>query len=209
MSKVMSVSGKKVKAENGKVFAPVDKPRFATAVFRIVGTSDLLVHNFSQKSRQAIKDKQMQSAIGRRRVARDPQAEFEASMYRGSKGEHLFPSSAFGRAVVDACRTFDTKALSMTKARQLFWCLNEFVEIELSGEPFLDERMVRIGNGVSDIRYRARYPQGWSAEVEFRYNAGATSVEQLATLMVIAGESIGIGEYRVQKGGYFGTFKLV
>ena len=38
--------------------------------------------------------------------------------------------------------------------------------------------------------------------------AGATTAEQVLNLLALAGEMVGVGEYRVERGGNYGRFKI-
>ena len=70
--------------------------------------------------------------------------------------------------------------------------------VRIVGKPRMHESMVRVGNGVADIRYRAEFPK-WSAELTIRYNAAVISAEQVVNLLQLGGFSCGIGEMRPEK----------
>ena len=69
--------------------------------------------------------------------------------------------------------------------------------------------IVRLENGVADIRFRAFYPK-WKAKVHVQYNKRAISQEQLLALIDAAGFGVGIGEWRPgapkSESGQFGCF---
>ena len=59
-----------------------------------------------------------------------------------------------------------------------------------------------------DIRYRCLF-NNWSAKLTVKYNSDSISDEQILNLFELAGFSAGIGEWRMERGGTFGSFTLV
>jgi len=171
-------------------------------MIRIVGDSPLICHAWSPKAKKEMLDKQMKKAKAPKE-AKDPQKDFEESLYRRPDGGYVFPAIAFKAAAVDAC----SHVADVTKvlARGAFHVVGEWVEIE--GEPRMREDMVRIGLGTADLRYRGEFPT-WCAKVTVRYNRNVLSAEQIVSLFNTAGFAIGIGEWRPQKNGGFGMFHV-
>ena len=166
----------------------------------------LIVHNWDEKTKKMILDKQMKKAKPGKQ-AKDPVADFEATMYRFQDGGHGFPASGFKASAVNACRQID--GISMTEARGAFQVVGDLVKLKCS-EPVMREDMVRIGMGTSDIRYRAMYVT-WEADITIRYNADFMSKEQIVNLFNTAGFCSGIGEWRPsapKKPGPYGMFHV-
>lgn len=178
-------------------------PQMQVEVLRLtlVGDSPLISHHWAQKAKQQMLDKQMKKA-NKGKDAKDPQKDYEESIYRTEEGKPCFPAVAFKAAAVGACRYVDMK---MTEARGAFHVLGEMIELE--GEPEMREDIVRIGKGVADVRYRAQFPK-WRANIDIRYNANAISAEQIIKLFEIAGFACGIGEWRPQRNGSYGMFHV-
>ncbi|HEY6110581.1 MAG TPA: hypothetical protein VIV56_16885 [Gemmatimonadales bacterium] len=181
-------------------------PDIRTVTMDIEGLSPLMVHAWSKKARDQLRNA---GALGepktRRRPPRDPQGDFKGSLYHHPDGGYGFPAAAFKQAMVGACRHLD--GLTMTQARTLFVVMGDLVKLQ-APKPTMDERMVRVSNGMPDIRYRGVF-WPWRTQIKIRYNAGAVSLEQLANLAVLAGEFIGVGELRPEKGaGSHGRFKI-
>lgn len=192
-----------------------------TATVKIVGDSPLIMHKWSEKAKKEILDKQMKKAKSKGHDAKDPFADFIASMYwldgepenktpegfaaaLEAKARFGFPSTAVkASAVAAAYRAGITK--NMVSQNGAFHILGEFVEIH--GEPVMREDMVRVGMGVADIRYRGEFPEWWSS-FTVRYNAAALSLEQLINMINMGGFACGIGEWRAEKGGTFGAFHV-
>jgi hypothetical protein len=177
----------------------------------IVGTMPLIVHNFSDKSKRQMLDSQQ----GRKtpKVARDPQADYEAAFYRMKDG-YGFPVTAFKAATIGAAR-FYGKDVSMTSLRQFIFMRAEISEhdaqplVSIQGEPRMREDIVRLG-GLSrsaDLRYRPEFPE-WSTVLDVTYVKSSLSRESVLSLIDAGGLGIGVGEWRPEKRGEFGTYAI-
>lgn len=169
----------------------------------IIGDSPLITHKWSEKAKKEMLDKQMKVAKTAKE-AKDPQRDFEESIYYHPEGGFGFPSVAFKNAAVSACRFTD--GTKMTVARGAFHVEGEFVKIEDS-EPTMREDMVRIGMGTADIRYRAEF-KNWKANVVVTFNNKVLSRSQIVNLFNLAGFGVGVGEWRPEKDGQFGRFHV-
>lgn len=170
------------------------------------GTAPLICHRWSEKAKKQMLDKQTKKAtVGKE--AKNPQEDFEQSLYPLGNGVYGFPAVAFKAAAVRAGTYSDMK---MTFLRGAFHVNgpngNELVTI--NGEPRSREDMVRVGMGTADIRYRGEFPT-WTTVLFVRYNATAISLDQLVNLFQIAGFSVGVGEWRPERDGSFGLFEVV
>lgn len=81
------------------------------------------------------------------------------------------------------------------------------VQTYLPAEPEMREDMVRIGMGTADIRYRAQYVN-WRCNLLVRYNANVLSSQQVVNLFNTAGFAVGVGEWRQEKNGEYGSFRV-
>ncbi len=184
----------------------------------LVGDSPLIVHAWSYKAKKQMLDKQTKAAKGARE-AKDPKADFEASMYRLADGGYGFPSVAFKAAAVTA----GTSVAGLTKiaARQAFAVIGEDVDVKgafegsvsrvnlarVIGEPQMREDLVRVGMGTADLRYRAEFPD-WHARILVKYNANVLSEAQILNLLNTAGFAVGVGEWRPERDGQYGCFHI-
>jgi hypothetical protein len=166
------------------------------------GLSPLICHRWSEKAKRQMLDKQTKAAK-QAKEAKDPEADYQASLYPYPGGGYGFPSVAFKGAAVRAGTYCDMK---MTFLRGAFHILGDMVKIE--GTPHSREDMVRVGMGTADIRYRAEFPE-WSAKLPIIFNARSISVDQIVNLLNLAGFAVGIGEWRPEKDGQFGLFEVV
>ena len=186
-------------------------PQFKLVSIKLEGLSPLVVHRWSEKALGMMTAKQAGAPKTRKRDARDPEAEFEAASYKLDDGNYGFPAGAFKLAAVSSCRLID--GITMTAARGLFVCPQEFVTLTNpapeKGKPWpvMDTRPVRVGMGAADIRYRPMF-WPWTCELHVRFVAGATSAEQIGYLLMLAGEAVGVGEMRPEKGGNYGRFRI-
>ncbi|WP_129414980.1 hypothetical protein [Mesorhizobium sp. Pch-S] len=185
----------------------------------LIGDSPLIVHAWSAKAKKEMLDKQMKVAKPAKE-AKDPRADFEASMYRLADGGYGFPSVAFKNAAVTA----GTSVAGLTKiqARQAFHILGEDADIEGAfegaisrvnlvriegGEPTMREDMVRVGMGTADLRYRPEFTN-WKTTILVRFNRNVLSEAQILNLLNVAGFAVGVGEWRPEKDGQYGMFHV-
>lgn len=187
--------------ESKNTVIQLERPDIRVVEFHIVGTASLIVHKWSEKAKKEMLDKQMKKAKTGREV-RDPERDFRDSLYVLEEHKYGFPSIAFKAAMVRAGTYAEMK---MTYLRGAFHINGEFVEIQ--GKPVIREDMVRVGMGTADFRYRGEF-KNWKAILQITYNAKAISVEQLSNLIMVAGFSVGVGEWRPEKDGQHGTFAL-
>jgi hypothetical protein len=178
------------------------RPDIQIIEIRIRGLSALISHAWSQKAKEMMLAKQTKRATAGRE-AKDPEADFQASLYHHPDGGYGFPSTAFKNAAVRAGTYTDNK---MTYLRGAFYVQGDMVKIE--GEPRKREDMVRVGMGTADIRYRAEFPT-WTATLRVQFNARAISAEQIINLFQVAGFSVGVGDWRPEKDGSFGRFEVL
>lgn len=181
---------------------------------RLIGDSALITHRWSEKAKKEMLDKQMKKAKGAK-AAKDPWMDFCEALYWLTPmpakptpedigaAKFGFPSIGFKACAVDACSHVD--GITKVEARGAFHINGEFVEIQ--GTPEMREDMTRVGMGTADLRYRPQFLP-WSAEFEVRFNANVLSAEQIVNLFNTGGFGIGVGEWRPQKDGPFGTFHV-
>lgn len=171
-------------------------------ILRIVGDSELITHNWSEKAKKEMRDKQMKKATVQK-AAKDPDADYEGAFYRLPDGSPALRTIAFKASAVDAATQI--KALTKVYLRGAFHTLGELVKI--NGEPYMREDMVRVGMGTADLRYRPGFPD-WSVDLPIRFNPNAINLEQIIHLFNQAGFSCGVGEWRPQKDGPYGMFHV-
>lgn len=167
----------------------------------IEGDSPLITHAWSAKAKEMMLNKQMKKGT-QAKEAKDPQRDYEDSIYRLPDGGCGFPSIG-----IKACAIRGAKAtgMVMSDSRAAFHIEGDLLRIE--GEPRMREDMVRVGMGTADIRYRAEFTP-WRIALVVTFNARAISPEQIVTMLDAGGFGTGIGEWRPEKGGQFGRFHV-
>jgi hypothetical protein len=210
MAKTKKVTTDVVAAEKEEkiVIPPIQKK---TALITLVGTTPLMVNNFSTKSKTEMLEKQMKKAKGAKE-SRNIEKEVEAALYRLSgKNRYGMPASGLKNCAVSACRFIE--GVPMTRAKGSFFVLedeNGLVEIKSKKGYTVDERPVSIGkfgNKTKMIRFRPRFDD-WSCTFKVVYNPNIISAEQLLNLYENAGFSVGLCEFRPEKSGNLGMFEV-
>lgn len=202
-----------------------------TTIIRIRGTSPLIMHKWSQKAKQMILDKQTKATKTKGHDLKVPVADFISSAYwiteepSGGSDEECeaafaeavnngarwgFPVTAIKQATIMAASRNDID-IKTTTLRGCFFIKGEGPDMlaEVKGcVPVMREDMVRVG-GISktaDIRHRAQF-NDWYMDLEIQYNVnGPVTLEQIANLINLGGFTCGIGEWRPEKNGSFGTY---
>jgi len=195
-------------------------PARKTFKITLQGTTPLIVHKFSDKAAQQIKDKQQQKAKGGK-GKRDPNAEYLSACYvmpgskAGEKGcVYAIRAVTIKAAMVGACRYVD--GVTMTFARGAFHVLEEengLAPVKFKGtHPVMREDAIRLPNGSLDLRYRPEFRE-WSITVAIEYNTSVISAEQIVNLLSTAGFHCGLCEMRPSSksgpGGSNGMFDVV
>lgn len=205
----------------------------AKAVVRIRGTAPLIMHKWSEKAKKMILDKQTKATKTKGHDLKVPVADFISSAYwlteepHGNSDEECeaafrqavengarwgFPVTAIKQATIMAASRNDID-IKTTTLRGCFFIKGEGPDMlaEVKGTiPEMREDMVRVG-GISktaDIRHRAQF-NGWYMDLEISYNVnGPVTLEQIINLINLGGFTCGIGEWRPEKDGSYGTYMV-
>ena len=177
----------------------------------IKGVTGLILHNFGKKARDQIEHMQSDAAK-KPRGARDPETEYEASYYRLEDGSFGFPCSGFKKCAIRAAKLVD--GITMTDCRQMFFVLPDGRDktsqmdcVRIHGDAIERTDVVRLKNGSADLRYRPEITN-WHTTLRISYDKALTSPEQIASLFLRAGYSVGVGDWRPERDGDFGRFTV-
>lgn len=174
----------------------------------ILGTAPLVVHRFSEKAK-----KQMLDAMQGRKSPKEPknpEAEYKAALYRFKDGERCgFPVIAFKSATIGGARFYS--GVTMTALKQAMFFSGEPGAdgqplAHIIGEHEMREDVVRVGRG-TDLRYRPEFTE-WSTELDVVYVKAMLTRNSLLSLIDAGGMGIGVGEWRPEKDGAFGTYRI-
>ena len=203
--------GKKKETPSTKtiVLTPINIREFDIT---LVGTSPLMVQAFTNKAKNEMMEKHLKKGK-KAKEARDIMQEVKDALYympKGSKHKYGIPTSGIKNCAVSATRFSD--GLPATRARGAFFVLDQAAGlVGLNAKEFVvDERPVNIGpfgKKTKMIRFRPRFDE-WSVTFRVRYNASSISPEQILNLYQLAGFSIGLHEYRPERGGNLGQFEV-
>ena len=198
--------------ENEKVLIEIPSIKKGRLRMTIQGDTYLMVNNFSD----AAKEKMVRKQLGKAQELdgpRDPEKEFQDSLYKMSKNRYGIKAMALKKAGVRACSF--VKGIPMTKAMGAFHVIEQeqgLVEVlpASKNDPTMDTRITKIGPyKIPHTRYRGIFRPGWKISFEVRYNANTITPAQLYNLFNNAGFSTGIGEYRPDRSGNLGLFSVV
>lgn len=188
----------------------IDQIAAETLAVPILGTTPLIVHRFSEKAKRQMLD----AMQGRKtpKESKNPEAEYESAFYRLKDGRYGFPVGAFKQATVGAARFYPRNAVTMTALKQFMFIRGEVGTdgiglAHIDGEPRMREDVVRVGRGGTDLRYRPEFPE-WSTTLEVTYVTSALTRNSVLSLIDAGGMGVGVGEWRPEKDGDFGTFRV-
>lgn len=200
--------------------------KITNVTIRIVGTTPLIMHAWSEKAKREMLDKQMKVTKTKAREAKNPFEDFIRSMYWltdmptemtpeafenaiNNGARFGFPVTAFKQAAISAAyRMGWTKdKMSLRGAFFIEGDENQMLEIK-SDTPIMREDMVKVGMGTADIRYRGEF-RNWYADMTISFNEnGQYSLEQIINIINAGGYVCGIGEWRPERDGQYGMFQV-
>ena len=175
----------------------------------ILGTSPLIVHRFSEKAKRQMLD----AMQGRKtpKQPKDPDAEYEAAFYRFDDDKFGMPAVAFKKAFVGGA-WFYGKDVAMTELRQFVFFAGPVGKdgiqlVRIEGEPEMREDVVKLGKNGADLRYRPEFRK-WRATLDVTYVKSALTRDSVLSLIDAAGMGVGVGEWRPEKHGTSGTYRI-
>ncbi|MGH2372126.1 MAG: hypothetical protein ACRDIC_01415 [bacterium] len=197
------------KLEDGAAVAPIDRISAETLAVPIRGTAPLLMHRFSEKAKLEM----LHNAQSKKtpRQPKNPEAEYEAAFYRLKNGEPGFPALGFKQATIGGAR-FYGKQITMTALKQFIFFTGEPGEdghpyVPIIGEPVMREDVVRVGRGGTDLRYRPQFNE-WTTTLTVIYVTSMLTRGSLLSLIDAGGMGVGVGEWRPERDGDFGTYAI-
>ncbi len=181
-----------------------------TLLVPIVGTAPLLMHRFSEKAKKQMLD--AMQGVKTPKENKDPEAEYQSAIYWLDDTRYGFPCIAFKAATVGAARFYGS-SVKMTELRQSLFFRGEIGKsdnqqmVEVVGEPIMREDVVRVNRGGTDLRYRPEFTE-WSTTLTIIYVKSMLTRDSVVSLVDAGGLGVGVGEWRPEKSGDFGTYKV-
>ena len=208
-----------------------------TVDLTIVGTTPLIVHAWSDKAKQMMLDKQRGKATKAKHEIKIPVNDFMAACYwlteqpeLGADDEEAeanfqaaiaagakfgFPVTGIKQSAIMGAKRGGLDVVA-TELRGSFFLegateasTNDIAEI-VSEPPTMREDMVKVGgmSKTADIRYRPQF-DNWEIPMRMTYNVnGKYSLEQLLNCFNVGGFVCGIGEWRPERDGQNGMYRL-
>jgi hypothetical protein len=177
----------------------------------IRGDTPLLQHRFNESAEQASSTRKVLVANG------TPRQEAEKVAYRAKDGSFYFPGAAIGRLIREAgsnhkLRGSRRSAKFVVPAAVLI--MDDAIQLlngdgaSLAKDFEVDSRPVTIPATKGRImRHRPRFDK-WSAKFTIRINEAILPIDFIQQLLTEGGLAIGIGDFRPEKSGPFGTFQI-
>lgn len=175
--------------------------------FKIVGTTALLMHKFSDAA--ALEMTRKANGEGGLKGSKPTDKEaFEAAIYRTEDGELYMPSGAFLGAIVEAA-SFMGQVTRYNKKRikgAVKFPSDKVIITSKSG-PKMRIDMGKNDKGQSVRSVRAEL-QDWGAEITLTIDTAIYKPAEILQLFERAGFSIGVGAWRTECGGTHGCFMV-
>ena len=183
--------------------ASIKAPKFETVEFSIKGTAPLVIHRFSSKIKQQMKEKMetgKAASSKKNREAKLTDDSFQEARYYSKDGWDGLHASAVRNALISACRLVGFK---MTLARLSVFVVQDGWDaqepqiplIRIYGEPTKQEDIARVETGQPYVCVRAAY-HDWKAKIKIRWDADQFTRDDMANLLARVGMQVGLGEGR-------------
>jgi hypothetical protein len=205
----MATATKNGAAETVNRIADLDTPaamRPEIVSFRIIGISPLLQNNpanFIGKTEEA--------ELGTKKVYKDDE-EAELRVYRNMDGAFVHPSESFVKAMVRAVtgKKFGKLSAPGVIKGSVFLAEVSCLIEDGKGKPAkayaIDRRPCVVGKA-RILRCRPCWSP-WAMKLALEVDAAIISRKMVLDALSLAGRVIGIGDYRPEKGGGFGRFRV-
>lgn len=209
----------------------------ATVELTIVGTTPLIVHAWSHKAKQEMLDKQMGKSKKAKHDIKVPVNDFMAACYwlteqpepgvddedaeniwwsAIEKGARFgFPVTGIKQSAIMGAKRGGLDVVA-TELRGSFFLegateasTTDLAEI-VGDVPIMREDMVKVGgmSKTADIRHRPQWDV-WEIPLKMTYNVnGKYSLEQLLNCFNVGGFVCGIGEWRPERDGQMGMYRV-
>lgn len=189
----------------------------------LVGTSPLICHAWSEKAKREMLAK-MVKAVRASKEERKPDEEFTSSLYEMGDGKtYGFPVTAVKKCILSYAHKdrgiaktsvmaglwLDFEIIQQRPALQGALCDMPIVRI-FGSDPVMREDMVRIkgrAGSTANFAYRAQFSR-WAIRLSGKVDPEQVPPEVLGWLIDGGGVATGLGDWRNEKSGVFGGFRL-
>lgn len=186
----------------------ITPPKKGFTTIHIIGDSILVPHAWAEKAKKELAEKHQKKGSSLKvREAQNPEEEALACLYRiGSNGDSGIPAIGIKKMIVRAASFTD---MPMTQIKGLIFIPGDLIKIISKKAPTMRDDMVRT-SGMSRNpmhRYRMQYEE-WEMKIPVIFDADHMTAEMVANLFERAGMSVGLCEFRPEKGGSWGMFHV-
>jgi hypothetical protein len=186
--------------------------RGTTTVF-VLGASPLVMNRMAKKAKEELllPRRSLNKAARAMTQKHNPPEEFRDSVYRCRDGSaptfiHI-PTNAIKKAMAQAA--LDMEGATKAEVGRLIKITD--LTVHLYGKPFLYMDVVRLAGftKVPDIRTRAKFPE-WACKITIQFIRTKIREQDVGNLMDAAGDIVGIGDGRTEKGTFNnGSWRVV
>lgn len=185
--------------------------KMRNVILFIVGTHPLIMHRFAQKAWQELllPSAKKNAAERASTLKHEPMEEYRGCFYRNRdpKQPALFhlPNGMLQQAI--AAAALDIPGVKRTESER--WISVVDLNVNLFGIPQMYMSMVRNSdmNKTPDVRTRPIFPE-WACKIDVCYKVAPLNDKAVINLAAGAGQIVGLGDWRPQKGGPYGKFRL-
>ena len=178
---------------------------------RIEGVTPLLVNAFTDAAAMKATNGSSSALVGSKGT---PREQAEGKLYVGVNGNLMIPSPNMFRCVIDAGKYFKAGKTKVTTQKSSLLCAAASIEeVELPiddlGEPWtVDQRAVRNpATGGRFLCFRPKFDR-WALSFVLAVDESVMSVGLVREIVDRAGSRIGLGDFRPDRKGPFGKFKV-
>lgn len=198
------------------------KPTFKHFDLWLIGDTPLITHAWSHKAKIEMLQKQVKAPKSGK-DARDPNADFVSSLYEIEPGVYGFPAMGVKNCILSAAHK--DKGIPRSVVQSALWVNSVMARTHAAtpgaicdlpllriygSDPVMREDMVRVGSGMNktaSLAYRGQF-SAWAIRLSGKFNASVLNEEALTFMLIEAGASYGIGEWRPERRGTFGMFHV-
>jgi hypothetical protein len=199
------------KKKAAEVRVEIAEIQMAELHFNVIGTSPLIMHRFPWKAWQELllPEPRANRATLEQRLKHDPFNEYRSAFYlnryKGQTAMFHIPNGAFHGAMGTAA--LDIPGAKKAQIERLTRITD--VQIDLYGVPQIFSAMVRNSDisRTPDVRTRPIFPE-WACVVTVRFMKSILTERGIYNLMAASGIIGGIGDWRGEKGGPYGAYRL-
>ena len=177
---------------------------------RIEGVSPLLMNRFHEAAQEAVSN---QAKATHRGDKGSPREQAEPKLYTDSNGRPILPGPNIFAAIVSAGRFIKSGRRTLTTNKEsLVPAGLALSELECPITPVkweVDSRAVVVpATGGRIMAHRPRF-DAWRLGFTLEIDESLFSVDTVRELVDLAGQRIGIGDFRPARRGPFGRFKVI